>query len=75
MAIKAASFGHYHHAQYDIACIYALLGEKAAALDFLTEAAGNGFPCYSFFESDPFLESLRRESRFARARRGAPRPV
>jgi TolB-like protein/Tfp pilus assembly protein PilF len=64
VAIKTASFGHYHHAQYDIACIYALIGEKAAALDFLTEAAGNGFPCYSVFVIDPFLESLRGESRF-----------
>jgi eukaryotic-like serine/threonine-protein kinase len=55
------SFGHYHHAQYDIACIYALLGEKERALDWLTDAARNGFPCHSFFERDPFLESIRGE--------------
>ena len=64
VAIKAASFGHYHHAQYDIACIYALLGEKAPALDFLTQAARNGFPCYSFFEIDSMLDSVRAEARF-----------
>jgi TolB-like protein/Tfp pilus assembly protein PilF len=55
------SFGHYHHAQYDIACIYALLGEKDRALDWLTDAARNGFPCHSFFERDPLLESIRGE--------------
>ncbi|HJW13063.1 MAG TPA: protein kinase [Thermoanaerobaculia bacterium] len=66
VAIKTASFGHYHHAQYDIACIQALLGEKSQALDWLSEAARNGFPCYSFFERDPFLESIRGEDRFRR---------
>jgi TolB-like protein len=64
VSIRTWSYGHYHHAQYDIACIYALLGEKESALDFLTECAGNGFSCHSFFERDPFLESLRNESRF-----------
>jgi tetratricopeptide (TPR) repeat protein len=55
------SFGHYHHAQYDIACIYALLGERDRALDWLTDAARSGFPCHSFFECDRFLDSLRGE--------------
>src|SRR5262245_51449573 len=61
VAIKTWSFGHYHHALYDIACIYALIGEKAAAIDFLADAAKNGFPCYSFYEIDPLLEAVRRE--------------
>ena len=59
------SFGHYHHAQYDVACIWARLGEKEKALDWLTEAARNGFPCHSFFEIDPMLEPVRGEARFA----------
>jgi len=58
------SFIHYHHAQYDIACIHALLGEKDEALRWLTDAARNGFPCYGFFETDPLLESVRGEDRF-----------
>jgi len=58
------SFGHYHHAQYDIACVHAVLGDKESALGALAEAAHNGFPCYSFFELDPLLESLREEGRF-----------
>ncbi len=53
-------------AQHDIACIYALLGEKDRALDWLTDAARGGFPCYSFFERDAFLESIRGEERFGR---------
>ena len=58
------SFVHYHHAQYDIACIHALLGEKDEALRWLTDAAHNGFPCYRFFEIDPLLESVRGDERF-----------
>jgi serine/threonine protein kinase/tetratricopeptide (TPR) repeat protein len=65
VAMKSASFGHYHHAQYDIACIYALLGEREEALDFLAGASHNGFPCYRFFEIDPLLDSVRGEARFA----------
>jgi serine/threonine protein kinase/tetratricopeptide (TPR) repeat protein len=58
------SFVHYHHAQYDIACIHALLGEKEEALRWLADAAHNGFPCHGFFEIDPLLESIRGEERF-----------
>jgi tetratricopeptide (TPR) repeat protein len=58
------SFGHYHHTQYDVACIWAMLGEKEKALDWLTDAARNGFPCYSFFQIDSMLESVRGEARF-----------
>jgi len=58
------AYGHYHHAQYDVACAYALMGEPEAALDWLTDAAGNGFPCHPFFEKDPLLESVRSQERF-----------
>src|SRR6185369_9811693 len=61
IARQKKSFGHYHHAQYDIACIYALLGEKDRALEWLTDAARNGFPCHGFFERDPFFETVRGE--------------
>jgi serine/threonine protein kinase/tetratricopeptide (TPR) repeat protein len=52
-------FGHYHHAQYDVACIEAFTGEEDSAIGWLTEAAHNGFPCVPFFETDPWLEPLR----------------
>jgi len=58
------AYGHYHHAQYDVACAYALMGEPETALNWLTDAAHNGFPCHPFFERDPLLESIRSESRF-----------
>jgi adenylate cyclase len=60
------SFIHYHHAQYDIACVHALLGQRDQALDWLSAAAHNGFPCYGFFETDPLLASIREEERFRR---------
>jgi TolB-like protein/tetratricopeptide (TPR) repeat protein len=58
------SFGHYHHAQYDLACIHALLGAAGEAIGWLAAAARNGFPCVPQFESDPFLAALAGESRF-----------
>ncbi|HEY6065036.1 MAG TPA: tetratricopeptide repeat protein, partial [Thermoanaerobaculia bacterium] len=58
------AFRHYHHAQYDIACTHALLGEREEALRWLSDAAHNGFPCSGFFEIDPLLESIRNEERF-----------
>ena len=60
------AFGHYHHAQYDIACTHALLGNREQALDWLTESSRNGFPCHRFFEIDPLLEPIRSEARFRR---------
>jgi serine/threonine protein kinase len=50
---------HYHHAQYDIACIHAVLGETREAMAWLRGAAKNGFPCHPFFESDPLLDPLK----------------
>ena len=58
------AFGHYHHAQYDVACVHAILGDRDSALDWLAQAAGNGFPCHAFFEKDPLLQSMHSEIRF-----------
>jgi serine/threonine protein kinase/Tfp pilus assembly protein PilF len=60
------AFGHYHHAQYDVACIHAHFGRIEEALDWLREAAGNGYPCRPFFEIDPLLAPLRASGRFKR---------
>jgi tetratricopeptide (TPR) repeat protein len=56
---RRQAFGHYHHAQYDIACIFALLADPGGALEYLAAAAANGFPCGDFFAIDPLLASLR----------------
>lgn len=61
---NARNFGHYHHAQYDVACAHALLGDRDKALSWLTDAATHGFPCYAFFEIDPYLAPLRADPRF-----------
>jgi len=59
-------YGHFHHAQYDIACIHALLSGAEEALRWLAAAACNGFPCAPFFAADPLLANLRGEPRFQR---------
>jgi hypothetical protein len=56
--------GHYHHAQYDIACALAVLGDTDGALGCLRAAAGNGYPCATLFAIDPLLESLRERDGF-----------
>jgi TolB-like protein/Flp pilus assembly protein TadD len=58
------AFGHYHHAQYDVACIHALAGRRSLAIEWLTAAARNGFPCAAFFERDPLLASIRGEAAY-----------
>jgi TolB-like protein/tetratricopeptide (TPR) repeat protein len=60
------AFGHYHHAQYDVACVHALLGDPAASLEWLGEASRNGFPCVDFFARDPLLEALHGGAEFDR---------
>ena len=58
-------YGHYHHLQYDVACMHALLGRPELALAWLTAAAGNGYPCGSQFERDELLDPLRGMEGFA----------
>jgi len=53
------SFGHAHHTYYQIACILALTGRRATALEWLERSVGTGFGCWPFFMKDPCLENLR----------------
>ena len=46
------------------ACAYSLMNKPEQAIKWLQTAADNGFPCYSLFESDPYLNPLREDSRF-----------
>jgi tetratricopeptide (TPR) repeat protein len=57
-------FGHFHHTAYNIASAYAALNEPDKAVKWLESAADDGFPCYTYFEKDPNLDSLRRHPRF-----------
>ncbi len=58
------SFGHYHHAQYDMACTLAQLGDLAEATSWLEASAENGYPCHPLFASDPLLAPLRGDRRY-----------
>ncbi|HEV2086359.1 MAG TPA: tetratricopeptide repeat protein, partial [Gemmatimonadales bacterium] len=58
------SFGHTHHTYYQIACVYAVLGEAATAMAWLERSVNTGFACWPFFRLDPYLESLREEPAF-----------
>jgi serine/threonine protein kinase/Flp pilus assembly protein TadD len=49
---------------YNIACVYALLGETDEALDFLEKAIQNGFGHREWIEFDSDLDSLRTHPRF-----------
>ena len=60
-----SDFGHYHHAQYDVACALAALGDTKAALGWLRAAANNGYPCPTFFAVDPLLDPLRGLAEFS----------
>jgi len=54
----------YHHATYDIACVYALEGKADEAVKWLKETAATGFPCYPLFARDPFLNRIRQSAAF-----------
>jgi TolB-like protein len=55
---------HFHHAAYNIATAYALMGRQVEAMRFLTRVSEEGMPCYPLFAKDPFLDGLRRNPEF-----------
>ena len=55
---------NYHHATYDIACIYAREGKSDEAVKWLRETAATGFPCYPLFERDVYLNRIRQAPEF-----------
>jgi DNA-binding winged helix-turn-helix (wHTH) protein len=57
-------FGHFHHSAYNIASAWAALNRPDEAVEWLEAAADDGFPCFSYFEADPNLESLRSHGGF-----------
>jgi TolB-like protein len=61
---KGKGFGHFHHTAYHIASAHALMKNNDEALRWLEAAAGDGFPCYPLFESDPNLNNLRHDPSF-----------
>jgi DNA-binding SARP family transcriptional activator len=55
---------HFHHTSYSIGVTYALLGDAGEAVQWLRDAAEDGFPCYPLFATDPPLNGLRGDPRF-----------
>jgi DNA-binding winged helix-turn-helix (wHTH) protein/TolB-like protein/Flp pilus assembly protein TadD len=56
----------YHHITYDVACIYALTGKSNEAVKWLRKTAAAGFPSYTLFERDPYLQRIRQEPEFVK---------
>ena len=54
----------YHHDVYAIACVYAMIGKTDEAVKWLRESAATGFPSYSAFERDRFLDRIRQSPQF-----------
>ncbi len=54
----------YHHWTYDIACVYALSGKSDEAVKWLRKTAAEGFPSYTLFERDPYLNRIRQAPEF-----------
>ncbi len=55
----AKTFGHAHHTYYQIASIFSLLGQHAAAFEWLERSVSSGFACWPFFLKDACLQGLR----------------
>ncbi|HKQ79531.1 MAG TPA: protein kinase [Blastocatellia bacterium] len=55
---------HFHHAEFNIACAYALMGRKQKAMEWLENTAEHGMPCYPLFNTEPALNSLRGDPQF-----------
>lgn len=58
------SLTHTHHTWHSCAAAYALSGKPDKAIHELERCAGMGLPNYRLFEGDPYLQSLRKDSRF-----------
>jgi TolB-like protein/tRNA A-37 threonylcarbamoyl transferase component Bud32 len=54
----------YHHAAYDIACVFAIEGKSAEAVKWLRESAVNGYHLYPRYTRDPFLSRIRQAPEF-----------
>jgi eukaryotic-like serine/threonine-protein kinase len=54
----------YHHATYDIACIYALEGKSGEAVRWLRESAVWGYHLYPRYTRDAFLDRIRQSPEF-----------
>ena len=57
--------GHFHHIQHYLAQAHAVAGDVRGAVEFLRQAAENGFPCATCFDNDPLLAPIRGSPEYA----------
>jgi serine/threonine protein kinase/class 3 adenylate cyclase len=50
---------HFHHASYQMAEAYAMMNDKTNALNWLSDCAADGFPCFPYIKNDPNLIRLK----------------
>jgi serine/threonine protein kinase/tetratricopeptide (TPR) repeat protein len=63
-AQSSHSMTHTHHTWHSCAAAYALCGKPDKAIHELERCTAMGLPNYRLFEGDPYLQSLRKDSRF-----------
>lgn len=63
------SFGHYHHSEFDLACVLSTLERTGQALETLRSVARNGYPCLPAFETNPMLAAVRTEPGYTALRK------
>jgi hypothetical protein len=61
-----ARVGHFHHIQHSLAQAHAAIGDLPGSVEFLRQAAENGFPCAACFDNDPLLAPIRSSSEYAK---------
>jgi hypothetical protein len=54
----------YHHATYDIACVYALEGKSAEAVKWLRETVATGFQPYPALGRETYFNRIRQAPEF-----------
>jgi len=61
---KGKGYGHFHHTAFTLARAYAIAGRAREAVDWLQQAADDGYPCYPAFLNDSTLDRIRGDRRF-----------
>lgn len=64
LAANPTGLSDTHHAQFSIGCAFALLGDDAKAVEWITKAANEGYPSYPRFSSEPDLAALKGNAAF-----------